>query len=126
MTQQPQQLRQTNHRGGRPAKPKGVRKEYPLSTKLNEIEHDFVLNKCHEAGLSKSEFLRQALLNAQVGGRLSQEVLGLMRQISGLANNVNQLAHKANAEGFYLVSQAAIEVVNALKELLHKINAYGR
>jgi hypothetical protein len=49
-----------------------------------------------------------------------------MRQISGLANNVNQLAHKANAEGFYLVSQAATEVVNALKELLHKINAYGR
>ncbi len=50
-----------------------------------------------------SDFWRHALLNAKVTAVATPEDMAILRQIGSMANNLNQLAKKANEAGFKLV-----------------------
>ena len=63
-------------------------------------------SKARLANISMSEFIRQAIQKSEIKQRLSPEHLGYVRQLSGMANNINQIARKANAAGY---AQAAKE-----------------
>ena len=62
-----------------------------------------------ESGLNESTVLRQLVLGGQVKGRAPEEYRRLLRELSAIGNNVNQIAHIANAAG--TVSPAQVEEV---------------
>ena len=53
--------------------------------------------------------------------RLTPEHTGYIRQLCGMANNLNQLAHKANAAGFVTVRLECRVLVARIEELLNLI-----
>ena len=59
--------------------------------------------------------------DGQVKERLTPEHTGYVRQLCGMANNLNQLAHKANAAGFVTVGMECRVLVARIEELLNLI-----
>ena len=58
---------------------------------------------------------------SHVKERLSEEHAGYIRQLCGMANNLNQLAHKANAGGFLEARWDCKVAVARIHELISKI-----
>lgn len=73
--------------------------------------------KAREALIPRTEFLRQLITNAEVKSRIKPEEMQLIRTVSGMANNLNQIAHRLNAFGI----SALNEELNVLKQLIHEL-----
>ena len=56
--------------------------------------------KVRLAGINLSEYIRSVIRKSEVKQRLSSEHLGHIRQLSGMVNNINQIARNANAAGY--------------------------
>ena len=57
----------------------------------------------------------------QVKERLTPEHASYIRRLCGMANNLNQLAHKANAAGFVTVRMECRILVARIEEVLNLI-----
>ena len=111
-------------KGGRPRLSKTEKKKFKLPpVRLGMLDYVTVKNRSKKAGLTMTEYQRQMLLNGQVVERVSTEQMELYRQLAGMGNNMNQLAHKANAYGYYrdeeLYRSSAEQVNNLIKQILH-------
>jgi hypothetical protein len=88
------------NKNGRPKKEPAEKKGYKVTLKMNTEEYYSLKAKAQITKLSLSEFIRQCIRSSVVKQRLSAELMGYIRQLCGMANNVNQIAHKANAVGY--------------------------
>ncbi len=83
-------------RAGRPRLAEKDRRRHQLTVSLSDEELATVTEKAARAGLRTSVYLREARL----GARLSRKVNdAAYHAFSRIGNNVNQLAHIANATG---------------------------
>ena len=55
-------------------------------------------DKAKSAGVTMSEFVRKLLYNGNIIERLTVEQVDFIRKLCGMANNLNQLAHRANVK----------------------------
>jgi len=67
---------------------------------MNDKEQNQLVKQVQSSGLSKSEFLRQRILNVDIKPRPPDEYIKIYKLLSNLANNVNQIAKHANATGY--------------------------
>lgn len=109
------------NKGGRPKKEETEKLKYRVAVKLATADYFRLLIQAHEAGVSPSEYMRECFRNGHVKERLSEEHAGYIRQLCGMANNLNQLAHKANAAGFATVRLECRVLVARIEELLNRI-----
>ncbi|MDR2084879.1 MAG: MobC family plasmid mobilization relaxosome protein [Bacteroidales bacterium] len=100
--------------GGRPIKKLGEKKKYLITVKLDTGEYISLKTKVKMAGICRSEFIRQCLLGSVILPRLTPELNDYIRKLSGMGNNLNQIARKANAEGY---SNARNECLLLLKQI---------
>ncbi|CDN30583.1 hypothetical protein BN938_0478 [Mucinivorans hirudinis] len=63
------------------------------------IEYKALLRNASAAGLTISEYIRSALRNSTVKERLTATHLQLLTKLTGMANNLNQIAKRANQAG---------------------------
>ena len=75
-----------------------------------------------EAGLRVSEYVRQAVVSAEVTPRLNRQDADTIRKLAGEANNINQLAHRANAGGFALVAVELVKLKNRIVEIINRLS----
>ena len=109
------------NKGGRPKKGAADKLKYRLTVKMATSDYYTLKGKVRNAGISTGEFLRRCMRNGQVKERLTPEHTGYVRQLCGMANNLNQLAHKANAAGFVTVRMECRVLVARIEELLNLI-----
>ena len=109
------------NKGGRPKKEETEKLKYRVAVKLATADYFRLLIQAHEAGVSPSEYMRECFRNGHVKERLSEEHAGYIRQLCGMANNLNQLAHKANAGGFLEARWDCRVAVARIHELISKI-----
>ena len=105
------------NKGGRPTKTLSEKRKYQVLLRLNTMEYYTLLGKAREASIPRTEFLRLLITNAEVKSRIKPEEMQLIRTVSGMANNLNQIAHRLNAFGI----SALNEELNALKQLIHEL-----
>ena len=110
------------NRGGRPRKEATEKLKYRVAVKMMAPDYFRLLTQAHKTGVSPSEYIRECFRNGYVKERLSEEHAGYMRQLCGMANNLNQLAHKANAGGF---SEARWDCKVAVARIHELINMIG-
>ena len=111
-------------KGGRPRLSKTEKKKFKLPpVRLGMLDYVTVKNRSKKAGLTMTEYQRQMLLNGQVVERVSTEQMELYRQLAGMGNNLNQLAHQANKYGYYkdagMYHENAMQVSNLINQILH-------
>lgn len=109
------------NKGGRPKKGTTEKLKYRIAVKMATADYYRLLTKAYETGVSPSEYMRECFRNGYVQERLSKEHSDYVRQLCGMANNLNQLAHKANAGGFPEARWDCKVAVARIHELLNKI-----
>ena len=110
-----------HNKGGRPKKEGADKLKYRLTVKMATSDYYTLKGKARSAGISAGEFLRRCMKDGQVKERLTPEHTGYVRKLCGMANNLNQLAHKANAAGFVTVRMECRILVARIEELLNLI-----
>lgn len=90
----------TIKRGGRPSKKLGEKRRYTVSVKLDPREYHLLKTKANIAGISRSEYIRQSISGSMIRPRMTPELNDHIRKLSGMGNNLNQIARRANAEGY--------------------------
>jgi hypothetical protein len=106
--------------GGRPPKKIEEKKSYRVTTKMNTKEYYTLMAKAQSAGMTMPEFVRESVAHTNVIARIQPEEAGIIRDLCGMATNLNQLAHKANAGGF---AKAAIECTWMAREIINLLNS---
>ena len=77
--------------------------------------------KARLAGINHSEFIRQCIRSVAVKQRLTPELMGHIRQLTGMANNVNLIARTANAAGYLEVHNNCIFMSEPLDKVIQRI-----
>lgn len=105
------------HRG----RPKKEKKKLSVSInlKLTEKDYNSIKEKAEKLGMRATQYAREMTLKGYVKSRFTLEELDLMRKLSGMANNMNQIAKKVNQEGFENASKATYLLMLKLKNLLY-------
>lgn len=75
-----------------------IRKKQIL-LRLSEKEYAHLKEQATLAGLKIEPFLRNLISGVKMKSRPKEEWAELIRQISAVGNNINQIAHRANIHG---------------------------
>lgn len=102
---------------GRPAK-KEKKLCRSINLKLTEDDFKSVAEKAASVGMKPTQYARQMTLNGRIKSRYTKEELDLRRKIAGMANNMNQLAHRANKDGFEDVGWDLLDLYKEIGQLL--------
>ena len=93
-----------------------------VTVRLNEYEWNSLEERIEESGQNKQSYMINALLGAEIAPKeeinIWKEIAGqfseLIKQLRGIATNINQIAHKANATG-------ELPLINALEEINEQV-----
>ena len=72
-------------------------RERKINVRLTDAERDHQLTQAELAGLKIEPFVRNVILGVQMQPRPKEEWAELLRQTSGIANNINQITKRANS-----------------------------
>ena len=108
-------------KGGHPTKGVAEKKKYRITVKLNTQDYYTLKGKAKSTGVTISEFVRKVLDKGNVIERLTVEQADFIRKLCGMANNLNQLAHRANAESFHAVAPFHKTIIGKIDEFLNLI-----
>ena len=104
---------------GRPAKT--VKKEIRACVRFTRPEYFIIKEKAAKAGVKVSAYIRQIGIYAAVTPRLTDEERQFVRQLIGMANNLNQLAKSCHQEGALRAMQYFESYRATLDEILKKL-----
>lgn len=93
-----------------------------VTVRLNEYEWNSLNKRIEESGQNKQSYMINALLGAEIAPKeeinIWKDIAGqfseLIKQLRGIATNINQIAHKANATG-------ELPLINALEEINEQV-----
>ena len=108
-------------KGGRPTKGVAEKKKYRITVKQNTQDYYTLKGKAKSAGVPMSEFVRKVLDKGHIIERLTIEQADFICKPCGMANNLNQLAHRANAEGFHVITPFHKTIIGKIDEILNLI-----
>ena len=113
--------RERTGKGGRPVKGAAEKLKYRITVKMATEDYYLLKSKAKSAGVSASEFIRSCIKNGGVKERLTKEHGDLIRKLCGMANNLNQLARKANADGYSSVFMPCRTLMIEMDNLVNRI-----
>ena len=67
---------------------------------INQTEDNLLKMKSKKSGLNESEFLRSCIKGYKIKEQPTKEIIEFTRQITGIANNINQIARVVNTVGY--------------------------
>lgn len=67
---------------------------------LNQQEKKLLKEKSKKVGLTESEFLRSCIKGYKIKEQPTEEIKNFQRDITGIANNINQIARIANSSRY--------------------------
>jgi len=102
---------------GRPRKEK-EKLSTSINLKLTEEDFKKVKERAEKFGMKATQYAREMVLKGSVKSRFTLDELDLIRKLIGMANNLNQLARKANSIGYKAAEKALFELACDIKKLL--------
>lgn len=76
--------------------------------------------QAQQMGVTVSEYCHLALSDRKIVAPFTEEELNLKRGLVGMANNLNQIAFRANAAGISSVERSALDLMQEVKKLLNR------
>ena len=87
---------------------------------LNNEEFDRLEKDAQIAGLKKEPYIRKLIMGTEIRPRPPDEFAKILRELSAIGNNVNQLAYKANGLGLIYINEVR-SVQDALTNLYREV-----
>ena len=72
-------------------------RERKITVRLTDAERGHLLEQAELAGLKIEPFVRNVILGVRMQPRPKEEWAELLRQTSGIANNINQITKRVNS-----------------------------
>ena len=76
---------------------------------LSDTEKQHLVKQAALAGVNVGAFIRKLIMGKEIRPRPPDEYVRLLREINAIGNNINQIAHIANARQY--ISEDKIETV---------------
>ncbi len=112
-------------KGGRPKLAGYQKRTKSFRLMFTESDYIYIKYKADEAGLSVNEFCHQAAMNCTIRQRVANELMSAIRDLSGIANNVNQIAHQMHIHGLEVTHQQCVRILAEISTILSTIkNSY--
>ena len=100
-----------------------------VTVRLNEYEWNSLEERIEESGQNKQSYMINALLGAEIAPKeeiniwkdIAGQLSELVKQLRGIATNINQIAYKANATG----ELPLIKVLEEINEQVAEIRKAG-
>ena len=70
-----------------------------MTLRLNATEYAHLCRQAEVTGLKKEPLVRQLIMGVNLRPRPPDAYADLLRALSAIGNNINQLAHQANVRG---------------------------
>ena len=112
----------TPNKGGRPRKPESEQRLHPVKVYFDEQSYSKLLNKRRRTGMSLSTLVYELTVNGYVKEPFTKEETSLLRSLTGMSNNLNQLAHEAHIYHFSQMEERVRHLANDIDELLIRIS----
>ena len=109
-------------KGGRPKKGISERKTRMINIRVSEPEYYAVKRRASLAGLTVSAYSHAAILEGKIVEPVKKEDMDLLRKLSGEANNLNQLAHRANSFQMPYLEKEIKNKLNLFTEIIEKLS----
>lgn len=84
---------------------------------VSQNEDDLLKTKSKKAGLTESEFLRSCIKGYKIKEQPTKEIREFIKQVAGIANNINQIAIKVNINK-YAVADEVKEIKNTIDNFI--------
>ena len=85
-----------------------IKQQIYLNAQANAFTEDMIASK--KAGMNESEFLRSCIKGYKIKEQPTKEIREFTRDISGIANNINQIARAVN--GARYIRNDDLEYIN--------------
>ena len=89
---------------------------------LNDKEYDHLKKQAGTSGLTVSALIRKLIMGQEIRQRPPGEMPELLRQMSAIGNNINQIAKVANSSKF--VRQEDIKEIQKMQSDLYRTIKY--
>lgn len=106
---------------GRPPKELHKKRSYQVNVKLMTEEYYYLKAQASKAAMPINDYVRCSIRNSEIRQRLTPELNRYIRELSGMANNMNQLAKKANQAGFATVSFECSVIMEMIDDTIKRI-----
>jgi hypothetical protein len=91
--------------------------------RFTKTEYFILEQKAETAGINVSTYLRQLAIKTTITPRLSTEEITIVRQLIGMAANINQVAKICHREGLFEAMQYFERYRKSFDEILLKLKA---
>lgn len=97
------------------------KKSKPHMVRFDEEQDERLIFRAELAGMTVTEYIREATLNAKISPRLSPDEQEYIRQILKIGVNFNQLLKLAHTVGLVSMASKIESIIGQLSRLLNKI-----
>lgn len=97
------------------------KKSKPHMVRFDEEQDERLTFRAELAGMTVTEYIREATLNAKISPRLSPDEQEYIRQILKIGVNFNQLLKLSHAVGLVSMVPKIERIIGQLSQLLNKI-----
>lgn len=111
-----------SNRGGRPKLADKDRKRNAVKVYFDDRNFKLLKRRSSRTGLPLSALVHDLAVNGYVKEPIPKSLLQPLRDIAGMANNINQLAHRAHLVGYEYSHEQLSKIASDLENLIIKIS----
>ena len=122
-----------NHKKTSKSKPRGrpqistlKRLTKSVTGKSSKPDYEKLRHRSKNANRTLAEYIRDAAFDARMVAKHSTEDAAVIRNLTGMANNLNQLTKLSHQTGFYRTKNIVMEVLEKLKSIMSDYKATER
>lgn len=122
-----------NHKKTSKSKPRGrpqvntlKRLTKSVTVKFSKPDYEKLRHRSKNANRTLAEYIRDAAFDARMVAKHSTEDAAIIRDLTGMANNLNQLTKLSHQTGFYRTKNIVMEVLEKLKSIMSDYKATER
>ena len=110
--------RKKNRPRGRPRVSGVCKLSKAVTVKFSKIDYERLCRRSRQANLTLAEFLRTSAFETTITARHSAEETAVIRSLTGMANNLNQLTRLSHQAGFHRTQKTVTELLQKLKDII--------
>ena len=97
-----------------------------VTVKFSKPDYEKLRHRSKIANRTLAEYIRYAAFEARIVTKHSAEDATVIRNLTGMANNLNQLTKLSHQAGFYRTKNIVMEVLEKLKSIMSDYKAEER
>ena len=97
-----------------------------VTVKFSKPDYEMLRHRSKNANRTLAEYIRDAAFESRIVAKHSAEDAAVIRNLTGMANNLNQLTKLSHQTGFYRTKNIVMEVLEKLKSIMSDYKAEER